>query len=63
MATFTDGKLPNFKEASAEELQEIIQAFVDAALRSKKQVLTVLNYAAHGYLISTFLSKAWNRRR
>jgi len=63
MATLTDGKLPDFKEASTEELQEIIQAFVDAALRIKKAGLDGIEiHAAHGYLISTFLSKAWNRR-
>ncbi len=39
MATLTGGKLPNFKEASSEELEEIIDAFVDAALRIKKSNL------------------------
>jgi len=63
MATLTGGKLPNFKEASSEELEEIIDAFVDAALRIKKSNLDGIEiHAAHGYLISTFLSKAWNRR-
>jgi len=63
MATLTGGKLPTFKEASKEELEEIIEAFVAAALRIQKANLDGIEiHAAHGYLISTFLSKAWNRR-
>ena len=63
MATLTEGKLPTFKAASTEELEEIIEAFVSAALRIKKANLDGIEiHAAHGYLISTFLSKAWNRR-
>ena len=57
MATLTGGKLPNFKAASSKELEEIIDAFVDAALRIKKSNLDGIEiHAAHGYLISTFLS-------
>ena len=63
MATLTEGKLPTFKAASTEELEEIIEAFVSAALRIKKANLDGIEiHAAHGYLISTFLSKAWNKR-
>ena len=63
MATLTGGKLPTFKEASKEELEGIIEAFVEAALRIKKANLDGIEiHAAHGYLISTFLSRAWNRR-
>ena len=63
MATLTGGKLPTFKEASEEELEEIIEAFVEASLRIKKANLDGIEiHAAHGYLISTFLSRAWNRR-
>ena len=63
MATLTGGKLPTFKEASREELLEIIEAFGEASLRIKKANLDGIEiHAAHGYLISTFLSRAWNRR-
>ena len=63
MATLTGGKLPTFKEASREELEEVIEAFVEASLRIKKANLDGIEiHAAHGYLISTFLSRAWNRR-
>ncbi|MDP6323662.1 MAG: NAD(P)/FAD-dependent oxidoreductase [Acidimicrobiales bacterium] len=63
MATLTGGKLPTFKEASREELVEIIEAFGEASLRIKKANLDGIEiHAAHGYLISTFLSRAWNRR-
>ena len=63
MATLTEGKFPTFKAASVEELEEIIEAFVSAALRIKKANLDGIEiHAAHGYLISTFLSKAWNKR-
>ena len=63
MATLTGGKLPTFKPASAEQIEEIIEAFVSAASRIKKANLDGIEiHAAHGYLISTFLSKAWNKR-
>jgi len=63
MATLTGGKLPTFRAASTEELEEIIEAFVSAASRIKEANLDGIEiHAAHGYLISTFLSRAWNRR-
>ncbi|KAL9550185.1 hypothetical protein MBANPS3_004852 [Mucor bainieri] len=46
-----------------EDIKGTVQAFVDAAVRADKAGIEVLEiHAAHGYLISTFLSGSSNKR-
>ena len=50
-------------EMTKEEIQEVIQAFRDAAIRAKAADFDVIEiHAAHGYLIHTFLSPLTNKR-
>tara|TARA_B100000959_G_scaffold54617_1_gene57012 strand:- start:2165 stop:4297 length:2133 start_codon:yes stop_codon:yes gene_type:complete len=58
-----DGKGPRYHELSAEEIQQEIQHFVDAAKRAKASNFDAIEiHAGHGYLISSFLSPAVNKR-
>jgi 2,4-dienoyl-CoA reductase-like NADH-dependent reductase (Old Yellow Enzyme family) len=51
------------REMSREDIGELIRKFADAALRAKKAGFDALQlHAAHGYLISQFLSPLTNRR-
>ncbi|RLI25020.1 MAG: NADH oxidase [Candidatus Hecatellales archaeon] len=55
------GQIP--KELSVEEIQEIVEAFGEAANRAKKAGFELVEiHGAHGYLISQFLSPRTNRR-
>ena len=50
-------------ELSIEEIREIVEAFGDAALRVKQAGFDMVElHAAHGYLITEFLSPHTNRR-
>ncbi|EFC35632.1 predicted protein [Naegleria gruberi] len=50
-------------ELSIEQIQEVIQQFVDAAKRAVKAGFDVIEiHGAHGYLISSFLSPTSNQR-
>ncbi|MCF8033145.1 MAG: NADH:flavin oxidoreductase [Desulfarculaceae bacterium] len=52
------------EEMSAAQLQEIIEAFGQAAARAKRAGFDAVQlHAAHGYLISQFLSPAFNQRK
>lgn len=63
MATMTGGKFPDHEEASVERLERVVSCFTDAAARIQAAGMDGIEvHAAHGYLISTFLSPAWNRR-
>jgi 2,4-dienoyl-CoA reductase-like NADH-dependent reductase (Old Yellow Enzyme family)/thioredoxin reductase len=54
---------PAPEELTIEEIEEIIEAFGDAALRAKKAAFDLVEvHASHGYLITEFLSSATNRR-
>ena len=45
------------------DINEAIDAFANAALRAKKAGFDIIElHAAHGYLISTFLSPLSNKR-
>ena len=58
-----DGKGPRYHELSADEIQQEVQHFVDAAKRAKAANFDAIEiHAGHGYLISSFLSPAVNRR-
>jgi 2,4-dienoyl-CoA reductase-like NADH-dependent reductase (Old Yellow Enzyme family) len=51
-------------EASDREIQSIIEAFVAAAVRAKAAGFSGVElHAAHGYLLSEFISPVLNRRR
>jgi 2,4-dienoyl-CoA reductase-like NADH-dependent reductase (Old Yellow Enzyme family)/NADPH-dependent 2,4-dienoyl-CoA reductase/sulfur reductase-like enzyme len=51
------------RELSADEVENIIQAFVDAAHRAKQAGFDGVEiHAAHGYLLNQFLSSYSNRR-
>lgn len=52
------------KEITAQDIREIIVAFADAARRTKSAGFDgVQIHSAHGYLLSQFLSPAFNRRQ
>ena len=58
-----DGKGPRYHELTADEIKVEIQHFVDAAIRAKKANFDAVEiHAGHGYLISSFLSPAVNKR-
>ena len=58
-----DGKGPRYHELSIEEIQQEIQHFIDAAKRAKASNFDAIEiHAGHGYLISSFLSPAVNKR-
>lgn len=50
-------------EMTQSDINEVIDAFANAALRAKKAGFDIIElHAAHGYLISTFLSPLSNKR-
>jgi 2,4-dienoyl-CoA reductase-like NADH-dependent reductase (Old Yellow Enzyme family) len=52
------------KEMTAQDIQEIVVAFADAARRAKSAGFDgVQIHSAHGYLLSQFLSPEFNRRQ
>ncbi|MDB3881715.1 NAD(P)/FAD-dependent oxidoreductase [Gammaproteobacteria bacterium] len=58
-----DGKGPRYHELSVAEIQHEVQHFVDAAKRAKASNFDAIEiHAGHGYLISSFLSPAVNKR-
>ncbi|MEQ1438868.1 NADH:flavin oxidoreductase/NADH oxidase [Fontimonas sp. SYSU GA230001] len=59
---FSDGDPPP-QAATVEDIDDVVQAFVDAALRAERVGLDVIEiHAAHGYLLHQFLSPLSNRR-
>ena len=63
LATVTQGKKPTYREATDEDLAWAVEAFADAAGRVQAAGADALEiHAAHGYLLSTFLSPGYNRR-
>ena len=58
-----DGKGPRYHELSVGEIQHEVQHFVNAAKRAKASNFDAIEiHAGHGYLISSFLSPAVNKR-
>jgi len=58
-----DGKGPRYHELTVEEIKVEVQNFVEAAKRAKASNFDAIEiHAGHGYLISSFLSPAINKR-
>ena len=63
MAGLTGGKRAKQREATVDDLVWVVDQFADAADRVKRAGFDGIEiHAAHGYLISTFLSPHYNRR-
>lgn len=63
MATMTGGNTARYREATAEDLSWVVERFADAAHRVARAGFDGVEiHAAHGYLLSSFLSPAFNRR-
>ncbi|MCU0311790.1 MAG: FAD-dependent oxidoreductase [Acidimicrobiales bacterium] len=63
MAVQTGGKRPTHRAATTDDLAWVVDAFADAAARVQAAGLDGVEiHAAHGYLLSTFLSPRFNRR-
>jgi 2,4-dienoyl-CoA reductase (NADPH2) len=54
---------PKIRAASAGDIEWLIDRFADAALRARNAGFDAAEFhAAHGYILSEFLSPVWNRR-
>ena len=63
MAALTGGKRPEHREATTDDLALVVEQFADAAHRVQRAGMDGVEiHAAHGYLLSTFLSPRFNRR-
>ncbi|MEI7753205.1 MAG: FAD-dependent oxidoreductase [Actinomycetota bacterium] len=63
LATATQGKPATYKSATADDLVWVAEQFADAAARVQSAGCDAVEiHGAHGYLISTFLSSAYNLR-
>ena len=57
------GGLPKFHPASKLDLEQATSDFAEAVARARKAGFDAVEiHGAHGYLISSFLSRAWNLR-
>ena len=57
------GSRPRFKEATHADIEWVIEVFASAAQRARRAGFDAVElHAAHGYLLSEFLSPAWNFR-
>jgi len=63
MMKATGGERPTIKEADADDIAWVIDAFASAAERARRAGFDGVElHSAHGYLLSEFLSPAWNFR-
>lgn len=63
LATATQGKKTTYKVADEDDLAWVIDQFAQAARRVKQAGVDAIEiHAAHGYLLSTFLSRGYNKR-
>jgi 2,4-dienoyl-CoA reductase-like NADH-dependent reductase (Old Yellow Enzyme family)/NADPH-dependent 2,4-dienoyl-CoA reductase/sulfur reductase-like enzyme len=63
MAGAAGGGVPKIREATREDLTQLIEDFADAADRARRAGFDAVEiHGAHGYIFSEFLSPAWNFR-
>ncbi len=63
LAATTGGKAPTFREADGDDIAWLIDEFAAAARRVRDAGADAVEvHAAHGYVLSTFLARADNRR-
>lgn len=63
LAATTGGRYPTYREATDDDLAEVVERFASAAARVRAAGADAVEvHASHGYVISTFLSPADNRR-
>ena len=63
LAATTGGKLPTYHEADEDDLAWLIDQFAQATRRAREAGADAVEvHAAHGYILSTFLASADNRR-
>lgn len=63
-SSVSDKTSPNTREMTQRDIQEIRSAFATSALRAKEAGFDGIQlHAAHGYLISQFLSPIYNKRK
>ncbi len=63
LAATTGGKLPTYHEADEDDLAWLIDQFAQATRRARQAGADAVEvHAAHGYILSTFLATADNRR-
>lgn len=63
LATASGGRMPTYRAATDDDLAWVVGAFADAARRVAAAGIDAIEiHAAHGYLLSTFLSPGYNRR-
>ncbi len=63
LAAVTGGRTPELREASDDDLAWVVDTFAEAADRVRRAGADAVEiHATHGYLLSTFLSPADNRR-
>ncbi len=63
LATATQGKKATYKVADEDDLAWVVDQFAAAARRVKSAGVDAIEiHAAHGYLLSSFLSRTYNKR-
>jgi 2,4-dienoyl-CoA reductase (NADPH2) len=63
MVAATGGARPKYRAATHEDLRWLVDRFASAAERARRAGVDAVElHAAHGYILSEFLSPAWNAR-
>ncbi|MCU1391837.1 MAG: oxidase [Ilumatobacteraceae bacterium] len=63
LGTATQGKQATYHEATTDDIAWVVDKFADAAGRLQRAGVDAVEiHGAHGYLINTFLSRAFNHR-
>lgn len=63
MVGATGGLRPKFRAATKQDIDGLIDSFADATERARRAGFDGVElHAAHGYILSEFLSPQWNRR-